>query len=124
MRAKGKIENIDYSETKEFFKHRAGKFREDNPYSVTMYQDNNEKLVRERNKKEIEKLKPLLELVETSRVLDIGCGIGRWGDAITEQIDEYCGIDFSGELIKIARERNEKANYFFYEGTEIGRAHV
>lgn len=116
MRAKGKIENIDYSETKEFFKHRAGKFREDNPYSVTMYQDNNEKLVRERNKKEIEKLKPLLELVETSRVLDIGCGIGRWGDAITEQIDEYCGIDFSGELIKIARERNEKANYFFYEG--------
>lgn len=116
MRVKEKIENIDYNETKEFFKHRAGKFRTDNPYSVTMYQDNNEKLVRERNKKETEKLKPLLELKETSRVLDVGCGIGRWGDAITEPIEEYCGMDFSGELIKIAKERNEKTNYFFCEG--------
>ena len=121
MRVKEKIENIDYSETKDFFKHRAGKYKEDNPYSVTMYQDHNEKLVKERNQKEVERLKPLLQLGKQSRVLDIGCGIGRWGDAITEEIEEYCGLDFSSELIKIARKRTEKKNYFFCEGpiTEI-----
>lgn len=116
MRVKEKVENIDYTETKEFFKHRAGKFREDNPYSVTMYQDHNEKLVRDRNQKEVERLKPLLELGKQSRVLDVGCGIGRWGDAITEEIEEYCGLDFSSELIKIAQKRTKKENYFFCEG--------
>ena len=121
MRVKEKIENIDYNETKEFFKNRAGKFKTDNPYAVTMYQDHNEKLVRERNKKEVQKLKPLLELSEQSRILDVGCGIGRWGDAISEKIEEYCGLDFSSDLIKIAKSRTEKSNYFFYESevTEI-----
>lgn len=117
MRIIRQIEDIDYSETKEFFKKRAGKFRKENPYSVTMYQDHNQELVQERNQKEISKLKPMLCLDEKSRVLDIACGIGRWADAISEKIDEYCGIDFSGELIRIAEERNTKQNFFFYEGT-------
>ena len=62
MRIKEKIENIDYNDTKLFFKKRAEKFQESNPYSVTMYQDNNEEIVRQRNKKEIEKLMPLLHI--------------------------------------------------------------
>ena len=41
MRIKEKITDIDYGETRQFFKNRADKFQEDNPYSVTMYQDNN-----------------------------------------------------------------------------------
>ena len=45
MRIKEKIENIDYNDTKLFFKKRAEKFQESNPYSVTMYQDNNEEIV-------------------------------------------------------------------------------
>ena len=35
MRIKEKVANIDYSETRQFFKNRAQKFQEDNPYSVT-----------------------------------------------------------------------------------------
>lgn len=121
MRIIQKIEDIDYTETKHFFKNRADKFKEDNPYAVTMYQDDHPELVRERNKKEIEKLKPMLAVNEKTKVLDIACGIGRWADAITEEITEYCGIDFSGELIQIANERNKRENFFFYEGaaTEI-----
>ena len=45
MRIKEKIENIDYNDTKLFFKKRAEKFQESNLYSVTMYQDNNEEIV-------------------------------------------------------------------------------
>lgn len=117
MRIKQTIENIDYKDTRDFFKKRAKKFREENPYCVTMYQDNNERLVRERNQKEIEKLKPLLRLNEKSKVLDVACGIGRWADAIQEDIDYYCGIDFSDELIEIARRRNIRKNYSFYVGS-------
>ncbi len=82
-----------------------------------MYQDNNPALVKERNKAEIEKLCPKLQLAERSRVLDIACGIGRWADAIKVDICEYCGIDFSGELIEIANQRNKKDNFSFYEGS-------
>ena len=103
MRIKEKVANIDYSETRQFFKNRAQKFQEDNPYSVTMYQDNNKELVQERNKKEVGRILPMLQLDERSRVLDIACGIGRWADALPGNIAEYCGVDFSSELIKIGR---------------------
>lgn len=116
LRIKKQIENIDYEQTKAFFKNRAGRFSENNPYSVTMYQDNNAELVKERNQKEVEKLMPFMQINESSKVLDIACGIGRWADALPENITEYCGIDFSGELIEIANQRNHKENFFFIEG--------
>ena len=51
MRIVQKIEDIDYTETKQFFEHRASKFKEDNPYAVTMYQDDHPELVTERGRK-------------------------------------------------------------------------
>lgn len=117
MRVSKEIIELNYDETKEFFNKRANKFTEDNPYAVTMYQDNNPEVVIARNKKEVEKLKPHLALTKNSCVLDIACGIGRWADAISEEISEYCGIDFGCELIEIAKKRNERENFFFYEGS-------
>lgn len=116
MRIAKEVTSIDYNETKQFFKNRAQKFKEDNPYSVTMYQDNNADLVKERNQKEVDKILPMLELNKQSRVLDIACGVGRWADALSVDIEEYCGVDFSGELIKIANERNTKEKFFYLEG--------
>ena len=68
MRIKEKVENIDYNDTKLFFKKRAEKFQENNPYSVTMYQDNHAEIVRQRNQKEIEKLMPLLHMEKDAKV--------------------------------------------------------
>lgn len=116
MRIKEQVTDIDYKETKKFFTKRAEKYQENNPYSVTMYQDNHPELVKERNRVEIEKLSPKLQLSKKSRILDIACGIGRWADAVAVEIEEYCGIDFSGELIAIANKRNKKINFSFYEG--------
>lgn len=116
MRVKGIKENIEHSETKNFFEKRATKYNEENPYQTTMLQDNNPELVIERNKKEVEVLKPKLHLNEGSKVLDLACGVGRWADAIDEDISEYCGIDFSQKLIQIAKQRNVKSNFYFYEG--------
>ena len=36
MRIKEKITDIDYQKTRQFFKNRAGKFSDDNPYSVNI----------------------------------------------------------------------------------------
>lgn len=119
MRVKNQHTDIDYNKTKDFFQHRANQFQENNPYSVTMYQDNNAELVRERNEHEIKKLIPYLEIDTESKVLDIACGIGRWADALPCDIAEYCGIDFSPELIQIANERNEKDNFNFYVGSAL-----
>lgn len=116
-RIKNTIENICYEDTLDFFNKRAEKFNEKCPYSVTMYQDKKPELVIERNQFEVDKIKPLLELNKQSRILDIACGIGRWSDAITDIIDYYCGIDFSKELIEIARKRNEQnTNREFFVG--------
>lgn len=116
MRIKKDITNIDYNQTKSFFQNRAGKYREDNPYSVTMYQDNNAELVRMRNEKEMNKLIPRLNLSEDSKVLDIACGIGRWADRMPDCIAEYFGVDFSEELVAIANQRNHRANISFAQG--------
>lgn len=121
-RIKKNVAEIDYENTLRFFNSRAGKYREENPYSVTMYQDNNPSLVEERNKAEVDKLLPFLKLNSQSKVLDLACGIGRWSDAIMTEIQEYCGIDFSESLIELARKRNYEENRFFYVGSvkELG----
>lgn len=117
MRIKSEVADLNYNDTKSFFKKRAEKFQRDNPYAVTMYQDNDADLVKERNKREIEKLRPKLKLSEASRVFDLACGIGRWADALPDEIAAYCGVDFSRELIEIANKRNTRKNFLFYEGT-------
>lgn len=39
------------------------------------------------------------------KVLDIGCGIGRWAENIIDHCGEYIGTDFSDETIRSAQER-------------------
>ncbi|HEX5868492.1 MAG TPA: class I SAM-dependent methyltransferase [Beijerinckiaceae bacterium] len=39
------------------------------------------------------------------QVLDLGCGIGRFGAALAGQVGGYVGIDISGEMIAAARRR-------------------
>lgn len=115
-RVKDEVISIDYNSTSSFFERRAHKYNEENPYSVTMYQDNNPDLVIARNNKELEKLLPELRLDSSSRILDLACGIGRWSDSINGLIEEYCGIDFSPGLIDIAKSRCQKDNRFFFTG--------
>ena len=37
--------------------------------------------------------------------IDIGCGIGRWGEAVIPHCQYYCGCDFSSEMIAQAKQR-------------------
>jgi 2-polyprenyl-3-methyl-5-hydroxy-6-metoxy-1,4-benzoquinol methylase len=117
MREKGIKVDIDYGNTKDFFKNRAKNIgRDANPYSVTMFQDSNPELVEKRNQVEKKVLTPLLKLDRTSKVLDVACGIGRWADSMPDDIEEYCGTDFSDEMIQLASARNSRKQFHFYTG--------
>lgn len=114
---------LDYENTEKFFNNRANHFKDNNPYSVTMYQDNNPTLVEERNKIETSKIIPKLKLDSDSKILDVACGIARWSDAIETEIDCYCGIDFCDGLIEIAKDRNkELADRSFLVGNIVDSA--
>lgn len=47
---------------------------------------------------------PELHLDAHSRVLDLGCGMGRWAKIMEGSYGTYCGVDFSGKLLEGARE--------------------
>jgi len=103
-RSKGERIDIDYSSTQAFFDKR-GKADYANVLSATMYQDSNPELVEQRDATEKQVLSPQLRLGTGSRVLDIGCGIGRWGWFVHDQAPsaQYLGIDFSPSLVEKAQ---------------------
>ncbi|HNX05040.1 MAG TPA: methyltransferase domain-containing protein, partial [Opitutales bacterium] len=75
----------------------------DAPQTATMYQDR--VLAERRDACERDSVIPLLELSGHDRVLDVGCGYGRWAEALQGKIGAYLGIDFSAELLKLAEAR-------------------
>ncbi|MFO0982167.1 MAG: class I SAM-dependent methyltransferase [Planctomycetota bacterium] len=70
-----------------------------------MYQDQNPALAEQRDAVERETVLRLLALRQPVRVLDVGCGVGRWALHLAPHVASYLGIDFSAALITIARER-------------------
>jgi SAM-dependent methyltransferase len=50
-------------------------------------------------------LAPHLNVPAGTRVLDVGCGIGRWSRLLAARGAEVCGVDLSQTMIAIARER-------------------
>lgn len=101
-RIKGDSVSINDKKVKEFFANRVKKelpYR----YNYTNYQDANPELALLRDKREKGKIVPLLEIEGKITVLDIGCGVGRWGDFFLEKECNYIGVDYCEEILKIAQ---------------------
>ena len=47
-------------------------------------------------------------------LLDLGCGIGRLAEAFSDCCWEYVGVDFSPEMIAVAKEKIKNENCHFY----------
>ena len=47
-----------------------------------------------------------------TKVLDVGCGEGYLTDQISKRGCEVVGVDISGELIKLARQKYQNLNFF------------
>ena len=119
MRVKDVKINIDDAQVRTFFENRTKKKL---PYMVNYinYQDNHPELALERDEYESKRIMPLLEFKRHSKVLDIGCGVGRWAKHIFTNRElqcEYSGVDYSHNLLKLAKcyfANNSKC--CFYEG--------
>lgn len=109
--------DIDYKKTQEFFENRGKNGKQlENKYNYVLFQDDHPELALERDEKEKKKILPYLfnskdttSLTEKT-ALDIGCGVGRWGEELLKHNVHYVGIDYSEHLLSIAKETlgNEK----------------
>lgn len=105
MRIIKNVVNLNEEDVKNFYNKRAFKYDEKNPYLSVMLQDANPELAIYRDRYEKQTILPFLNLDKQSKVIDIGCGVGRWADLVQAYTDCYYGIDFSEEIINIAKER-------------------
>lgn len=106
--------SIDEEKTLEFFNDRIEKILP-HRYNLINYQDSNPHLALERDRYEKDKIGPFLNIKDDDIVLDIGCGVGRWGDEICPQLNcgRYIGIDYSSSLLKIAQENNQPHSAYY-----------
>ena len=94
---------IDKEATKNFFDARSKK-KLPYLYNYTNYQDKSPELVLHRDSHEKSKILPLLDIKTDMRVLDIGCGVGRWAESVLSHGGIYTGVDYSESLLALARE--------------------
>lgn len=101
--------DINNDKVHSFFDNRVNK-KLFHRYNLINYQDNNPTLALERDEQEKRKIRPFLSISENMRILDIGCGVGRWGDELVPELTGgiYVGVDYSEQLINIAREAAEE----------------
>jgi SAM-dependent methyltransferase len=105
-RTLGKGHIISYEQTLAFFDAR-GRNVSANQLTATMYQDS--VLAAKRDEAEKRTALPLLGLHSQDRVLDLGCGAGRWAEEVVPTALDYLGIDFSENLLEAARLRFPRA---------------
>lgn len=96
---------LDKNSLSNFFENRAKKYNDEYPYVSINYQDSNPKLTQERVEYEKQKILQYIHISKKTKVLDIGCGIGRWADTLVDKVELYYGTDFSKSLIEIAKKR-------------------
>ena len=101
----GNKKEISKSSVKSFFLDRANRYDPLNPLVSVLYQDSNPELAIKRDIEEKKIITHLLGLNDDDRVLDIGCGIGRWAEKISSQVSLYHGTDLIPGFIEIATAR-------------------
>lgn len=96
--------DLDYKDVQRFFDTRGENKQLGSKYNYVLYQDDCPELAVKRDQQEKEKISQILSLESGQRVLDIGCGIGRWGEYLLEKGLYYVGIDGSPKMIERAEE--------------------
>jgi 2-polyprenyl-3-methyl-5-hydroxy-6-metoxy-1,4-benzoquinol methylase len=118
---------ISKKNIKIFFKDRANTHDEKQFLKTVIYQDKNPKLAKKRDLFEKKKIKDILNVSKNDVILDIGCGIGRWADGMSEKVKKYVGIDYLDEFINIANIKYKKKNNIYFinlESTKLSNSKV
>lgn len=102
-RITGDRTTIDTDMLRDFFRSRARRHSESSPAVSMLYQDSNPELAAARDRVEKDMLVPLLRLHAQDRIIDVGCGVGRWAYVFASRVRRYLGTDPIDELLQIAR---------------------
>lgn len=99
--------DIKADDVKRFYDERAKKAASmECPYTAVLLGDQNPNHAAEWNAFEKQYILPELRVDNKSRILDIGCGMGRWAETFIPQTEYYYGADYSAEMIALAKKRN------------------
>lgn len=110
-----KIE-IDNNSTKEFWENRANNIN--NLQTVLLGSDKTGIEQNTRNEHEKLIVESVVKQIHNPRILDIGCGIGRWAENLINQFDSYTGVDFSEGFIDYASKKfSDNENIKFYNNS-------
>lgn len=105
----GEKENIDSNTIKNFFNKRAEKDVED-LMTITSYHDKAN--LEKRQKEEINVLTKKIDF-NGKKLFEIGCRLGRWTDFFQDKCHIYVGIDYSENLIELAKKHFNYSNCYF-----------
>ena len=118
-RISGDNVNIEYRDVSKFFDDRSANANYKSKYNYVIFQDDHPELAEQRDTSEKNKIGKLLSIKNDMRILDIGCGIGRWGEYFLRQNVTYVGIDGSAGMIQLAKENLKSSptgTYHLYTG--------
>ena len=105
--------SIDPNQVNQFFEKR---FYKDNPLASVMVRPGpDDGVAQKRNANETALVENFLQNREHLRVLDLGCGTGRWANNLGHKFSSYTGVDFTKSYIEAAKEiYAENKNYSFF----------
>lgn len=98
----GTKEEISYDSVAEFFEQR-GNRQFKHKYNYVLYLDDTPEVAIQRDKAVKELLGQKLRIEAGMTVLDLGCGIGRWGEWFCPKGVWYVGIDGNAKMIERAK---------------------
>ena len=121
----GENVHIDMNDVESFFNDRFSRINALHPLAAVIYQDNDYELASARDRYEKDTLIPLMSLSGCESILDVGCGIGRWADALYGKVGSYLGTDFTDGFIEVASSRcRDKEKFVFLQADARNLANV
>ena len=114
-RVYGEKVNIDTVNTISFYNQRAKTIKNrEQEYTTVLLGDQDPEYAVKWDEYEKGFVLPKIMLNRNKVVLDLGCGMGRLADAVSDKVKEYYGVDFSSEMIAVAKQNVRNNNCHFY----------
>lgn len=111
----GEKVNIDTVNTISFYNQRAKTIKDrEQEYTTVLLGDRDPEYAVKWDEYGKRFVLPKIMLNRNKVVLDLGCGMGRLADAVSDKVKEYYGVDFSSEMIAVAKQNVRNNNCHFY----------
>ncbi len=95
--------SVNEDNIKAFWEQRAGMYKEKGDSTVILYGEQLSDYVAKQNAFTGNVLIPQLDITGNSRILDVGCGVGRLARMFLPKCGFYYGVDFSQSMVNTTR---------------------